>query len=171
MFSLRALQQTHQQQKTTAVAAHVSSTFTFTLPIPLGRAAPLFGPDGERCWAGPHWSPEFVHPQPGADIPGAVFTVQHDARKAVWVNTVFDKAAGQMQYVCFLPDTLVFTVDVRLTEVSPSVTGIEVTYVRTALSEDANAEVRAMAATDRESGPHWQHAIESCLSQQDRSKP
>jgi hypothetical protein len=44
---------------------------------PFAKAAPLFGPEGERAWAGKHWNPEFIHPQPARDVEGAVFTIQH----------------------------------------------------------------------------------------------
>ena len=153
-----------------AVPIHTSSHFQFTLSVPLSRAALLFGPEGEGCWAGPHWNPEFLHPQPAKDIPGAVFTIQHGERKAVWVNTIFDLDGGRMQYVAFLPDVFVSTVDVRLRSAAPSGTTVEVTYVRTALSRDANATVEAMRESDRQNGPHWQEAIESCLAQQDYGK-
>jgi hypothetical protein len=143
--------------------AHVSNRFQFVVQAPFSRAATLFGPEGERCWAGQHWNPEFLYPQPGEDIQGAVFTVPHGPHKSVWVNTRFDLAGGRMQYVSFVPDTLVFTVDVRLTALDPSTTSVEVTYVRTALGTTANDDVRALGVRDRESGPHWQQAIESCL--------
>ena len=86
--------------------AHVSNTFHLVVPAPLSRAATLFGPEGERCWAGTHWNPQFVYPRPGQDVQGAVFTVQHGPHRAVWVNTVFDTAVGRMQYVSFIPETL-----------------------------------------------------------------
>jgi hypothetical protein len=143
--------------------AHVSNTFHLVVRAPLSRAATLFGPEGERCWAGPHWNPEFVYPQPGQDLQGAVFTVQHGPHRAVWVNTVFDTAVGRMQYVSFIPDTLVFTVDVRLSAVDPTHTDVEVTYARTALNAAVNDEVEAMGTRDQESGPEWQEAIEKCL--------
>ena len=144
--------------------SHVSSSFHLLVRAPLVRAATLFGPDGERCWAGPHWNPEFLYPQPGKDVQGAVFTIQHGPHKSVWVNTLFDPAAGRMQYVAFIPEMLVSTVDVRLTAVDPSSTSVEVTYARTALDAAANDEVEAMGKRDRESGPEWQRAIESCLA-------
>jgi hypothetical protein len=147
-----------------AQPAHVSNTFHLVVRAPLSRAATLFGPEGERCWAGPQWNPEFVYPQPGKDVQGAVFTVQHGPHRAVWVNTVFDTAGGRMQYVSFIPDTLVFTVDVRLTAVDPAHTGVEVTYARTALDAAVNDDVEAMGKRDRESGPEWQEAIEKCLN-------
>jgi len=34
------------------VAVHVKNSFRFVVKAPLERAAPLFGPEGERCWAG-----------------------------------------------------------------------------------------------------------------------
>jgi hypothetical protein len=143
--------------------AHVSNTFHLVVPAPLSRAATLFGPEGERCWAGTHWNPQFVYPRPGQDVQGAVFTVQHGPHRAVWVNTVFDTAVGRMQYVSFIPETLVFTVDVRLSAVDPAHTSVEVTYARTALDAAFNGEVEAMGTRDRESGPEWQEAIEKCL--------
>lgn len=145
---------------------HVSNSFEFVLRAPLSRAAPLFGPEGERCWAGQHWNPEFLYPQPGKDVQGAVFTVQRGPHTSVWVNTLFDPEAGRMQYVSFVPGTVVSTVDVRLNAIDTSSTSVEVTYARTALQVKANGDVQAMGTSDRESGPHWQQAIESCLAAQ-----
>lgn len=147
-----------------AAPAHVRNTFHLMVPAPMSRAASLFGPEGERCWAGEHWNPEFVYPQPAKDVEGAVFRVQHGPHRAVWVTTVFDPAAGRMQYVALIPDKLVFTVDVRLTAVDSSHTRADVTYVRTALDAVLNDDVEAMGKKDRESGPEWQQAIEKCLS-------
>jgi hypothetical protein len=147
-----------------AQPAHVSNTFHLTVGAPMSRAAVLFGPDGERCWAGTHWNPQFVYPQPSKDVQGAVFTVQHGPHRVVWVNTVFDLAGGRMRYAALIPDKLVFTVDVRLTAIDPSRTSVEVTYVRTALEVTANDEVEAMGKMDQQNGPEWQEAIEKCLN-------
>jgi hypothetical protein len=147
-----------------AILAHVSNSFQFVVQAPLNRAAPLFGPEGERCWAGQHWNPEFLYPQPGKDVQGAVFTVQHGPHKSVWVNTLFDPERGRMQYVSFVPGALVSTVDVRLRVLDPLSTSVEVTYARTALDAAANDDVQGMGKLDRESGPEWRHAIEKCLT-------
>jgi hypothetical protein len=144
--------------------AHVKSSFQFVVRAPMKRAATFFGPDGERCWAGPQWNPEFLYPQPGKDIEGAVFKVQHGLHKSVWVNTVFDLTRGRMQYVAFIPDVMVTTVDVRLMPLDPSSTKVEVTYARTAVDPVANEKVEAMGKKDGESGPEWQQAIEACLA-------
>lgn len=154
------------QDQPSSSPAHVRSTFQFTLSVPLKRAAPLFGPVGERCWAGEHWNPEFLHPQPAKDIEGAVFTIQHGPANSVWINTLFDLSGGRMQYVAFIPDALVSIVDVRLTALDRTTTGVEVTYTRTALVAGANDQVNALATSDRASGPHWQTAIQACLEKQ-----
>jgi hypothetical protein len=145
------------------VPAHVSNSFEFDVHAPMTEVAPLFGPEGERCWAGKSWNPVFVYPQPAKDVEGAVFTVAHGPHNSVWVNTIFDVAGGRMQYVALIPEVMTFTVDVRLSPVGAAVTLVKVTYTRTALDVSANDKVVAMGNEDRESGPHWQRAIESYL--------
>jgi hypothetical protein len=143
---------------------HVNTSFEFEVHAPLREAAPLFGPEGERCWAGKHWNPTFVYPQPSRDVEGAVFTVQHGPHTVIWVNTIFDAGAGRMQYVALIPEVMTFTVDVRLSSTSGSTTHVKVSYARTALDAGANEDVIAMGKKDAESGPDWQRAIESHLN-------
>ncbi len=149
----------------TPVPAHVSNSFHFVVHAPMAEAAPLFGPNGERGWAGQHWDPVFLYPQPGKDVQGAVFTVQHGPHTSAWVNTVFDLADGRMQYVSFIPGVVVSTIDVRLTAVDSSTTSVDVTYLRTALDTSANDDVEGLGRNDRESGPHWEQAIEAWLKE------
>jgi hypothetical protein len=162
------IQGASEMAQTMAASTHVSNSFQFVVQAPFSQAAPLFGPQGERCWAGQQWNPEFLHPKSGEDVEGAVFTVQHGPHKSVWVNTVFDLAAGRMQYVAFIPDVVVSTVDVRLKALNASATSVAVTYVRTALDGTLNDDVEAMGKKDRESGPEWQRDIESCLKRQQK---
>jgi hypothetical protein len=54
--------------------AHVSNSFSFTVDAPLRDAAPLFGPEGERAWAGEDWKPQFVFPTPPRDVEGSART-------------------------------------------------------------------------------------------------
>lgn len=149
--------------KSAAQPIQVKNSFEFMVHAPMREVAPLFGPEGERCWAGKGWNPAFVWPQPAKDVPGAVFMVQHNRHTSVWVNTIFDQAAGRMQYVAILPEVMVFSVDVRLTAVSASLTRADVTYTRTALDAALNDDVIAMGKRDRESGPHWKKNIEAAL--------
>ena len=152
-------------QKATELA-HVANSFHFEVAAPVSLVAPLFGPEAERRWAGAHWNPEFQYPQPGKDVAGAVFTVTHGGHKSVWVNTLFDLTSGRMQYVYFIPDLLVTTVDVAVTPISGANTAVDVTYTRTALEESANERARELGRGDRNSGPEWQKAIEGYLSKQ-----
>ena len=156
--------QTAETMQTPPPIAHVSNSFHFHLSASLARVAPLFGPEGERCWGGQHWDPHFLYPQPAADTAGAVFTIHRPPHNSLWITTVFDLAAGRMQYVSVVPGVLISLIDVRLTPIDATRTAVEVTYARTALDSSASDEVTAMGATDRESGPHWQQAIEACLS-------
>lgn len=150
-------------EKSAGTPAHVSNSFEFDVRAPLTEVAPLFGPEGERCWAGKHWNPVFVSPQPGKDVEGAVFTIAHGPHTVVWVNTIFDVAGGRMQYVAVIPEVQTFTVDVRLNPVAAAVTHAKVTYTRTALDVSVNDTVIAMGKMDGSVGPGWQRAIESYL--------
>src|ERR1700691_3615967 len=142
--------------KPPAELVHVSNTFLFEVPASLGRVAPLFGPEAERGWAGKHWNPEFLYPLPAKDTQGAVFKVQHGQHSSVWVKTIFNLSGGRMQYVAFIDDIVVTTVDVKLTATDSSHTAAGVTDARTALQPEANGHVRALGSSDRESGPDWQ---------------
>jgi len=141
----------------------VVNHFEFEVQAPFDVVAPLFGPEGEKCWAGKHWNPVFVWPQPAKDVEGAVFTVEHGGHMGAWVNTIFDLAAGRMQYVAVVPEVLTVTVDVRLTHMSVSATRVDVTYARTALDAARNDDVRAMGDRDRKNGPYWRDSIEAHL--------
>ncbi len=143
--------------------AHVTNSFAFTVNTSLRDAAPLFGPEGERAWAGNDWNPQFVFPVPAQDVEGAVFTQRHGEHTAVWVNTVFDVNAGRMQYVYVLEDLLVTTIDVRLHAVDPAHTKVDVTYVRTALRPEANEHAAALGKHDGEQGKVWEKEINAYL--------
>jgi hypothetical protein len=151
------------------IPVHVDNSFQFLVHAPISAAAPLFGPEGERVWAGDEWDPQFLHPHPGKDQQGMVFTVQQGKHTSTWVATVFDLAGGRMQYVSVVPGIRISFVDVQLTARDASTTSVEVRYVRTALDVSANDEVQALGESDRHEGPHWQEAIESYLrGQRDR---
>ena len=144
-------------------AAHVSNSFTFTVNAPLLDAAPLFGPEGERAWAGDDWNPQFVFPVPARDVEGAVFTVPHGERTAVWVNTLFNLSVGRMQYVYVLGNLLVTTIDVRLRAMDAAHTRAEVTFARTALRPEVNEYVVAVGESDRGQGKIWEYEINAYL--------
>ena len=128
----------------------------------------MFGANGERSWAQADWDPRFLYPQPGTDMEGAVFTVQHGLHKSVWVNTVVDLDAKHLQYVYFIPDVLVTTIDINFQPLDSGQTRVSVAYARTALVAGANDHVRMLGEKDRGLGKHWQEAINNYLQ---RRKP
>jgi hypothetical protein len=147
----------------TAQRAHAETNFDVTVHAPYAETAVMFGPEGERPWAGKHWDPQFLYPAPGRDEEGAVFTIQHGPLKAVWVTARHDLEARHFQYVYFLPDLLVTTIDVRFEPVDGKTTRVHVTYVRTAVSTEGDAHVAEMSEGDRKAGKDWQKAIDAYL--------
>jgi len=138
--------------------------FDLVVHLPYRQAAALFGPQGERPWAGPRWDPQFLYPQPAHDTEGAVFTVQHGHMNSVWVNTAFDLDGRRFQYVYFLPGILVTVIDVRFDPTSADSTAVHVVYTRTAITAEGNEHVDKMSAADAKAGPEWQQAIDSYLA-------
>ena len=143
---------------------HLIASFNLSVHASYAVVAPLFGPEGERAWAGKHWNPQFVHPQPAADVEGAVFTIQHGPMKAVWVNTLFDVESRHFQYVYFLPDLMVTVIDVRFASMFGNLTEVNVVYTRTALTPEGNQHVTAMNEEDKTAGKEWQQAIDDYLA-------
>jgi hypothetical protein len=143
---------------------HTRTSFDLMVHLPLADTAPLFGPEGERPWAGKHWNPKFIYPQPAHDEAGAVFTVSHGSHNAVWVITEFDVAARHFQYAYFMADLMVTTIDVRFTELDAATTRVNVVYARTAVTPAGNEHVAAMTEGDKGSGKDWQEAIDQYLA-------
>jgi hypothetical protein len=147
---------------------HLSTSFDLVVHASYAVTAPLFGPEGERPWAGKHWNPQFIYPQPAADVEGAVFTIQHGPFLATWVNTLFDVEGRHFQYVYFMPNIMVTLIDVRFNSESTDLTGVHVVYTRTALTPEGNEHVAAMNEGDQKAGKEWQEAINEYLAQSKR---
>ena len=142
---------------------HAKSEFTFTVYAPLAAAFPLFGPEGERPWAGPDWDPQFVHPTPAQDVEGAVFRIHHGHHDAIWVNTAFDTQAGHAAYVYVIAGRLVTRIDVQLTSINAQTTSVHVMYERTALDPSVDEDIEEMARQDAAMGPEWEKSIADYL--------
>ena len=142
---------------------HVRTEFDLTVRAPYSVAFPLFGPGGERSWAGADWNPRFVYPSPAADIEGTVFTVRHGAHQAVWVNTAFDVERHHIQYAYFISDVMVTTINLTFLALDSASTKVSVVYDRTALSVAANEPVQQFGVADRARGADWEKAINSYL--------
>jgi hypothetical protein len=168
-----ATQQHARAESTTSAAAppaaagqplaHTQQEFTFTVDLPVDRALPLFGAHRERDWA-PDWSPDFLWPAPVSDREGMVFSVAHDDKTAIWVNTALDPLARRVQYVYVIPEVVATVITIALTPKEPG-TQVSVRYERTALAVQANRIVERMAAHDRTAGPVWEHQIKRYLNE------
>jgi hypothetical protein len=143
---------------------HAKSEFTVTVHAPAAVAFPLFGPEGERPWAGPHWDPQFLYPKPAKDIEGAVFRVHHGHHDATWVNTVFNAQSGHAAYVYIIAGKLATRIDVQLTPIDAGNTSVRVMYERTALDPSVEEDVGEMAVTDPQMGPDWEKSIADYLA-------
>jgi hypothetical protein len=150
------------QTTPSAQLLRTQTAFDVTVNLPYTEAAPLFGPEGERAWAGKHWNPQFLYPQPAHDEQGAVFTIQHGPFTVTWVNTLFDVEARQFQYAYFIPNILVTTIDVRFTPAN-AITRVHVVYTRTALTPEGNDHVATLTASDKAAAQNWQQAIDAYL--------
>jgi hypothetical protein len=140
------------------------TAFDIVVRLPYAEAAPLFGPEGERAWAGSHWNPQFLHPQPAHDEPNAVFTVQHGPVTATWVNTLFDLDARHFIYAYFVPGIMVTTIDVRFTPTTSTSTQVHILYTRTALTPEGNQHVTTFTAKDKTAAHVWQQEIDNYLA-------
>lgn len=140
------------------------TAFDVTVNLPYAEAAPLFGPEGERAWAGESWNPQFLYPQPAHDEQGAVFTIQHSRGAATWVNALFDLEARHFIYAYFLPGLLVTSIDVRFKSANPSSTRVHVVYTRTAVAPAGNDHVTLFTSNDKSAADEWQQAIDSYLA-------
>ena len=166
-FSLAAAQSGAAQEDK---RMHTETTFDVTVHAGLSETALLFSPEGERAWAGKHWDPQYLHnpspgPAPNQDKEGAVFTItHHGGLKAVWVTAQRDLDARHFEYVYFLPDIMVTTIDVRFRPLDPGTTKVTVTYARTAVTPEGDEHVKAMTEGDESAGKEWQSAIDDYLA-------
>lgn len=140
------------------------TTFELNVRAPYQEAATLFSPLGERVWAGPAWNPQFLHPLPPIDEQGAVFNIVREGYTATWVISRRDLDARCFQYVYFIPGLLVTTIDVFFTLRAADCTGVQVRYVRTAISAQGEAQVQELAAVDAAAAAEWQSAIDRYLA-------
>jgi hypothetical protein len=168
---LSAFAQGCLSQRPSAAPAHAISRFRFTVAAPFARVAPQFGPEAERAWGDAQWNPQFIYPQPGRDIAGAVFTVPHGRSNSIWVNTNYDPVGGRMQYVYVIANAMVCVIDVHVTSIDPMHTAVDVIYTRTALSAEHNEVIAHLAQKDDQSGPVWQRYVEHALGMDGRQSP
>jgi hypothetical protein len=162
--------QRHHLAGMTGPTVHVRNEFEFTVHAPYTITAPLFGPEGERGWAGAEWDPHFLYPQPAADKQGAVFTVHHGHHRSYWINTALDLEGRHFQYVYVIPEVMATLIDVRFSELDSENTKVNVAYERTALNPAANEHVREAGRSDSNQGAEWGKAVNDYLAKQNSQR-
>jgi len=115
---------------------HEHASASLSLAASADHAFPMFGPLGERAWAGPDWNPEVLWADGPGDREGMVFR----QRGEVWVNVRFDPREHVAEYVRF-GETVVTRIRVALTDHGKDACAADVRYDWIALSEEGNAEV------------------------------
>ena len=150
------------QEAEKPMLVHTHNEFAFTVHAPMEKTFPLFGAIEEKKWA-EGWEPEVLYPSPAKDQLGMVFRVAHPHMSSVWTCTAFDPASGHVQYVYYVSDALVTSIDIHLTQSDNAETHVSVLYERTALTSGANEHVALMAQADAHAGPHWAEMINKSL--------
>ena len=135
---------------------HETASATLSLAASADRAFPMFGPLGERAWAGPDWNPEILWADGPGDREGMVFR----QRGEVWVNVRFDAREHVAEYVRF-GELVVTRIRVELTDRGDDTCAANVRYDWIALSEEGNVEVvkRREAMTI-----DWEDAVNAALA-------
>jgi hypothetical protein len=119
---------------------------TFTVPLPVTEALPLFTPEGERRWAGSSWNPVYALPESSADdtAPGTVFTTESDGGHTTWI--VLERREHGMRYARVAPGRIAGTIDVSCVPSASAATDVTVVYDVTSLSPDGAAFIEELRA-------------------------
>ena len=143
---------------------HLTTRHSFLIHAPATTAFPMFGPEGERVWAGPDWDPQicwtpFVDGERPGDGEGMIFTLGNGS---TWINVRFDAEAGVAEYVHLLAGVVTrIRVEIRSRE-ADSCEAL-VTYSWTATSPETEATIRERAATTTASLPTWGEKVNNAL--------
>ncbi|MDD5544094.1 MAG: hypothetical protein PHX83_13055 [Acidobacteriia bacterium] len=128
------------------IAASIILTGTINLNGPIDEVFKLFSPMGEKMWV-PGWSPELIHPA-GVDWQeGMIFRTQEEKGPAIWTVLQLDCAFHSVNYFRSEVNRYAAVVEVTCTALSARTTQARVTYHFIGLTEEGNAEIKAMTPT------------------------
>jgi hypothetical protein len=120
---------------------------SFSLPLTVAEALPLFTPEGERDWAGSSWDPIYAIPGAASDdsAPGTVFTTESAGGRATWI--VLERHEYGMRYARIAPERTAGTIEVVCTtSACGEGTDVTVTYDVTSLGPLGHAFVEELQA-------------------------
>jgi hypothetical protein len=102
-----------------------------------------FTPEGERLWVA-GFDPEYLHPFPGEQRPGAIFTTTHGGEDTLWMILRFSPGEGVAEYARVTPGSRRGIVHVALEATGAAAARATVSYELTALSDAGDTVLAAM---------------------------
>jgi hypothetical protein len=153
------------EDASTAAVQQRSQYFSIGLNGSVADVTPLFGPVREAKWAS-DWSPRFIHPSEGAQQEGVVFTTtDRPGTERFWLLTKYDVAKGRVEYVIFTPGLTASEIKISIVSKGERHCKATITYRRSALTAEGNAEVVKLDAQwAEEQRIHWEAAINRALA-------
>jgi len=148
----------HPLSAQVSARVHAERSFSITLRAPVDAATSAFGPVVEQAWS-PDWRPAFIHPSRPAAVEGAVFTVDEGPLKQIWLLQTWDLKHHVVRYVAVDPHAKVSVITITVSSISGRMSRATVSFARTALSAEGDAQVRHFAAHFVSQAPHWESAI------------
>jgi hypothetical protein len=141
---------------------------SFTLPFPVERVFPLYGPVEEAKWAA-DWSPTWVFPDQKTATDSRPkrgwtwFTSADDAHNArTWQVEEFDAEKYRVVYHVFFPQKAVYRIEINA-KAEGSGTKTDVHYELVGLSEQGNQFVKHRVENFDKEMEHWKALIEYYL--------
>ena len=122
---------------------HVERSGSFTLPMAIRHAFPLFTPEGERAWVA-GWDPEYLHPDHPSIAAGTVFRTAHKGEETLWLVLDYDPHTWTARYCRVTPGSRMGTVAVQCEAAGEGATVVRVQYALTSLSTAGNAVLHAL---------------------------
>jgi hypothetical protein len=162
---LTLVQGTLAEDAWTAEVQQRTQYFDIGLNGSVADVTPLFGPVREAEWA-PQWSPRFIHPSEGMQQEGVVFTTtDKPGTERLWLLTRYDVAKGRVEYVILTPGLTASEIKISIVSDGESHCKATITYRRSALTPEGNAEVVKLDARwAEEQRIHWEAAINRALA-------
>jgi hypothetical protein len=149
----------------TAAVQQRTQYFNIGLKGSVADVTPLFGPVREAEWAH-DWSPRFIHPSEGTQQDGVVFTTtDRSGTERLWLLTNYDVAKGRVEYVILTPGLTASEIKISIVSDGERHCKATITYRRSALTPEGNAEVVKLDAHwAEEQRIHWEAAINRALA-------
>ena len=162
---LTLVQGTLAEDAWTAAVQQRTQYFNIGLNGSVAHVTPLFGPVREAEWA-PDWSPRFIHPSDGTQQEGVVFTTtDRPGTERLWLLTRYEVAKGRMEYVILTPGLTASEIKISIFSDGERHCRATITYRRSALTPEKNAEVVKLDAHwAEEQRIHWEAAINRALA-------